>query len=87
MLGSLYLPDGSNLQRMIFLPERGLVPALSVPEKVKDCLAVGLALELARVAVVEILAEATLTVAIGLVDVVALVDALLANATELTLLT
>jgi hypothetical protein len=39
--------------RKIVLPERGVLPALRVPERVKDWLAAGLELEVVRVRAVD----------------------------------
>ena len=64
-LGSLYTPDGFSLQRMIFSPGRGVLPAVRMPERVKDWLAAGLALELARVMAVDCVVGVGVAVGVG----------------------
>jgi hypothetical protein len=39
--GVLHVPEGSALKRVMVLPERGVVPAVRVPERVKGWLAAG----------------------------------------------
>ena len=48
----LQVPDGSNLPRLMVLPGRGVPLAVRVPERVKDWLVAGLALEVVMVMVV-----------------------------------
>jgi len=55
----LQVPDGSVLPSVMSLPERGVLPLLRVPVRVKGWLARGVALEVAMVVVVGVVAIAT----------------------------
>ena len=49
---SVHWPDGSTRWSVMGLPERGVVPVVRVPERVKDWLTAGVVLEVVRVRVV-----------------------------------
>ena len=49
---SVHVPDGSTRLSVMSLPERGVVPDLRVPERVKDWLAAGVVLLVVMVMVV-----------------------------------
>ena len=52
VLAAFQLPDGSVLPSVMGLPERGVVPAVRVPERVNDWLTAGVVLLVVRVMVV-----------------------------------
>ena len=65
VLAALHWPDGSILLSVMSLPERGVVPLVRVPERVKDWLRAGLAFVVVMVIVVGVrVPTATLTEAI-----------------------
>ena len=65
---ALQVPDGPALRRVIVLPGTGVVPAVRVPERVKDWLAAGLVVLAVMVRVVEARVP-TVRVTVGEVEV------------------
>ena len=59
------VPDGSALRSVMVLPERGVEPAVRVPERVKDWLAAGAVLEAVIVRVVGVGVADGVGVAVG----------------------
>jgi len=52
VLAALQVPEGSILLSVMVLPERGVVPALRMPERVKGWLTAGFVVEVVMVMVV-----------------------------------
>ena len=57
---ALKVPDGSTLLSVMVLPERGVVPALRVPERVNGVLSAGVVVEGVRVVVVGVIVATAL---------------------------